>query len=73
MPNMIASQAAREIGVSTRTLAEWADRGRIRHVRSAAGWRFYDADDVARLKRELKKRPLLPQARRQKLPQGGPR
>ncbi len=53
---MIASQAAREIGVSTRTLAGWADSGRIKAVRSAGNWRLYDELDVQRLKQVMQKR-----------------
>ena len=52
---IIASQAARELGVSARTLATWADKGRIKSVRSAGGWRLYDEDDVRRLKKEMAK------------------
>ncbi len=53
---IIASQAARELGISARTLATWADRGRIKSVRSAGGWRLYEEKDLARLKIEMLKR-----------------
>ena len=53
---IIASQAARELGISARTLALWADKGKIQAERSAGGWRLYDPADVARVKRELAKR-----------------
>ena len=53
---IIASQAARELGLSARTLATWADCGKIKAVRSAGGWRLYDPADVARLKRMLARR-----------------
>ena len=53
---IIASQAARELGISARTLATWADKGRIKSVRSAGGWRLYDEKDVQRLKQALLKR-----------------
>jgi len=53
---IIASQAARELEISPRTLAGWADCGKIKAVRSAGGWRLYDPADVARLKRALEKR-----------------
>ena len=53
---IIASQAARELGISARTLATWSDKGRIKSTRSAGGWRLYDEKDVQRLKKELLKR-----------------
>jgi excisionase family DNA binding protein len=53
---IIASQAARELGLSARTLATWADKGRIKSVRSNGGWRLYDEKDVQRLKRVMAKR-----------------
>jgi len=55
---IIASQAAREIGVSARTLAAWADCGKIKAVRSAGGWRLYDPRDVQRLKRQMARRQI---------------
>jgi len=55
---IIASQAAREIGVSARTLASWADRGKIKAVRSAGGWRLYDPVDVERLKQQMARRQI---------------
>lgn len=55
---IIASQAARELGISTRTLAVWADKGKICASRSNGGWRLYDQDDVRRLKRQIEKRGL---------------
>jgi len=55
---IIASQAARELGISSRTLALWADQGKIRSVRSAGNWRLFDPKDVARIKAEmLRRRP----------------
>lgn len=53
---IIASQAARELGISARTLATWADQGKILATRSAGGWRLYSMVDVQRLKREMLKR-----------------
>ena len=50
---IIASHAARELGVCTRTLANWADQGKVKFEVSVGGWRFYDPNDVARLKRTL--------------------
>lgn len=53
---IIAGQAAREIGVSVRTLALWADQGKIRVKRMAGGWRLYHEDDVQKLKRKMQQR-----------------
>jgi DNA-binding transcriptional MerR regulator len=53
---IIASQAARELGISARTLATWADKKKIKSDRSAGGWRLYAWEDVKRLKKEMLKR-----------------
>lgn len=53
---IIASQAARELGISARTLATWADKKKIKSERSVGGWRLYDWSDVQRLKRKLARR-----------------
>lgn len=50
------SQAARVLGVSSRTVANWADQGKLAAKRSAGGWRLFDPEDVARLKREMENR-----------------
>lgn len=50
---ILAGEAARRIGVSVRTLATWADRGLMRHERTAAGWRLYRPADVARMRTKL--------------------
>ncbi len=44
-------QAARLIGVSRNTLLRWFREGRMDDVgRDRNGWRFFNADDVARIK-----------------------
>ena len=48
--------AAQEIGVSPRTLNQWAKNGRIKFTRSPGGWRLFDDAEIARLKAELKAR-----------------
>ncbi len=53
---MIAMLAARQLGVSTRTLSRWADQGKIKAGRTAAGWRTFDPHDVQQLKKEMLKR-----------------
>ena len=50
---LIAMQAAGLLGVSTRTLAVWADKGRLKATRTAGRWRIYAWEDVKRLKKEL--------------------
>lgn len=50
---VISSVAARQLGISSRTLSIWADKGRIKAQRSVCGWRLYDMRDVERLGREL--------------------
>ncbi|HSP10032.1 MAG TPA: MerR family transcriptional regulator, partial [Candidatus Dormibacteraeota bacterium] len=41
-------EAARMIGISPSTLRAWEQQGLVRAARSTAGWRRYDAGDVAR-------------------------
>lgn len=50
---VISSVAARELGISSRTICNWADRGLIKAQRSVCGWRLFDMQDVERLKSEL--------------------
>lgn len=42
------SEAARMVGISPSTLRAWEQQGLVRAARSSAGWRRYDAGDVAR-------------------------
>ncbi len=42
------SEAARMVGISPSTLRAWEQHGLVRAARSSAGWRRYDAGDVAR-------------------------
>lgn len=46
-------EAARLLGVSTRTLLRYAQAGRLWSTFTAGGHRRYDRADVDRLKREL--------------------
>jgi predicted site-specific integrase-resolvase len=46
---MMPGHAAKEAGVTTHTLANWADAGRIRCIRTAGGQRRYVALDIAAL------------------------
>lgn len=42
--------AAKELGLSPRTLDRWARAGRIKFNRSAGGWRLFDSAEIARVK-----------------------
>jgi len=54
---MIAMMAAAQLGISTRSLARYAERGRIPFQKSPGGWRIYSPAAVARLKRQMERRP----------------
>ncbi|HEY9348253.1 MAG TPA: MerR family transcriptional regulator, partial [Inquilinus sp.] len=43
-----ASEAARRLGVSTKALRLYEQRGLLAPVRSAAGWRAYGPDEMGR-------------------------
>ena len=47
-PYLIPSEAAAELGVSAKALRLYEQRGLLMPVRSAAGWRAYGADEMAR-------------------------
>ena len=42
------SEAARRLGISTKALRVYEQRGLITPLRSAAGWRAYGADEMTR-------------------------
>jgi len=42
------SEAARRLGISTKALRLYEQRGLITPIRSAAGWRAYGADEMTR-------------------------
>ena len=42
------SEAARRLGISTKALRLYEQRGLIAPLRSAAGWRAYGADEMTR-------------------------
>jgi predicted site-specific integrase-resolvase len=46
---LLPGEAARILGVTTTTLATWADAGRVEFIRLPSGHRRYFADSVARL------------------------
>ncbi len=52
----IASQACRELGICSKTLVNWEERGLISSIRTAGNWRLYKPEDIARLKREMDRR-----------------
>lgn len=47
---ILINMAARELGLSPRTLSLWARTGRIKYTRSAGGWRLFDTAEIARIK-----------------------
>ena len=59
----LAGVVCRELGISTRALAYWADKGKIRSTRTAGNWRLYNPADVKRLKREIESRRKRSEAR----------
>lgn len=50
---VILNIAARELGISERTLDSWARSGRIGFTRSAGGWRLFDSMEIARVKAQI--------------------
>ena len=50
--------AARELGISPRTLDTWARAGRIRFTLTAGRWRMYAWADVQRMKKAMLKRQV---------------
>jgi len=56
MGTLIACIAAAQLGVSTRTLARWADQGKIRANKTPGGWRLFCPQDVVKLKRQMERR-----------------
>lgn len=53
---MLAGEASRLLGISTRTLSLWADKGKVRVRRMSGGWRLYSVSDIVRMGKELKRR-----------------
>jgi excisionase family DNA binding protein len=49
---LTASEAARILNKSVQTVREWADQGRLPMVRTAAGWRMFDRQEIERIARE---------------------
>lgn len=45
--------AAQQLGLSARTLDNWARTGRIKFTRSAGGWRLFDGSEIARVRARL--------------------
>jgi DNA-binding transcriptional MerR regulator len=52
------SAAARELIVSEQTIRSLADNGKVKIIRTAAGIRLYDADDVRSASRNFRKEGL---------------
>ena len=50
------SNAARALGVSSRTIIEWTKTGLLHPKRSASGWRYFDPAEVEQLARSRAKK-----------------
>jgi DNA-binding transcriptional MerR regulator len=48
---MLGFIAAKQLGISPKTLASWEKAGKIKADRTASGWRLYSAFDIAKLKK----------------------
>ena len=47
------SEAARRLGIHENTLRQWADRGKVKHVRLMSGVRRFDPEEIERIRREM--------------------
>lgn len=47
------TQAARRLGVHQNTLRQWADKGRVKHIRLMSGVRRFDPDEIERIRVEM--------------------
>jgi excisionase family DNA binding protein len=54
---LTASQAARRLHVSPKTVTRWAQQGRLEHRRTLGGHRRYDPELIDQLVRDLTYRP----------------
>ena len=45
--------AAKELGISPRTLDGWVKNGRVKCERSAGGWRMFDSMEIAKVKARM--------------------
>ena len=54
---LTASQAARQLHVSPKTVARWAKQGHLPYRRTLGGHRRYDPDQIDQLLRALTYRP----------------
>jgi excisionase family DNA binding protein len=52
----LSSVAARELGISARTLSKWADRGIIHAERTNGGWRLFPPEEIERVRRLIEHR-----------------
>jgi excisionase family DNA binding protein len=46
-------EAAMRLGVSVSALREWADAGRVKHVRTLGGRRQFEVDEIDRVARAM--------------------
>ena len=54
---LTASQAARRLHVSPKTVTRWANQGRLEHRRTLGGHRRYDPELIDQLVRDLTHQP----------------
>ena len=54
---LTASQAARRLHVSPKTVSRWANQGRLEHRRTLGGHRRYDPELIEQLVAALTHRP----------------
>jgi putative resolvase len=47
------AEAARRLGIHENTLRQWADKGRVKHVRLISGVRRFAPEEIERLRREM--------------------
>ena len=52
-------EAIRQLGVDRRTLWNWERAGKLRPRRDFRGWRFYDREDVLKLKASIDARRIV--------------
>ncbi len=47
------AEAARRLGIHQNTLRQWADRGRVKHVKLISGVRRFEPAEIERVRREM--------------------
>jgi putative resolvase len=47
------SEAAKRLGIHQNTLRQWADQGRVKHIKLLSGVRRFESDEIERVRREM--------------------